>query len=303
MSIPYVKFFTSDWIAGCSAMDPFEELVYLKICLHNWDSGLPIGEAGLSRLMRGHEEGITGALAYLLESGKITKSEDGYASERAVESFNDANKRRDDAINAAAKRWKTKGKKDNAPAKPQHGSGICQPEPEPEPEPIKKDIYPAQTELIPVEDDKPKPKKRRRKPQLPLPVDFEMPESWIAPAIKDGVPDNLIAKQFAKFKKHHLSKDSVMADWKQAWGTWTGNYQDFKPRGNTNGSGFNNQQSNNGGGSPSSKEISLAQLASAGSGGRRAEFSGGVDESPAVIRPQFGDIEGSRVRGIIGSGD
>lgn len=292
MSIPYVKFFTSDWIAGCSAMDPFEELVYLKICLHNWDSGLPITEAGLSRLMRGHEEGITGALAYLLESGKITELEDGYASERAVESFNDANKRRDDAINAAAKRWKTKGKKDNAPAKPPHNDSICQPEPEPELEPVKKDIYiQPQTELIPVEPAK--PKKRRRKPQLPLPGDFEMPESWIAPAIKDGVPDQLIAKQFEKFKKHHLSKGNVMADWKQAWGTWTGNYTDFKPRGNNNGSGSFNHQPNNGNRPLSSKDISLNALAGAGSGGFGDEPSGRIDEPAAILRPRFGDGQNS----------
>ena len=297
MSIPYVKFFTSDWIAGCSAMDPFEELVYLKICLHNWDSGLPIGEAGLSRLMRGHEEGITGALAYLLESGKITKSEDGYTSERAVESFNDANKRRDDAINAAAKRWKTKGKKDNAPAKPQHDSGICQPEPEPEPEPSK-DIYPAQTELIPAEDDK--PKATRKAPKIPFPVDWVLPDDWRAAAIKHGMPPDAVDLEAEDFKEYHIEGKEKRPGWRRSWTMWSKNYVKYGAKNDTRSY---NQQSNNGGGSPSSKEISLAQLASAGSGGRRAEFSGGVDESPAVIRPQFADIEGSRVRGIIGSGD
>lgn len=221
MSIPYVKFFTSDWIAGCSAMDPFEELVYLKICLHNWDSGLPIAEAGLSRLMRGHEEGITGALAYLLESGKITKSEDGYASERAVESFNDANKRRDDAINAAAKRWKTKGKKDNAPAKPPHNGSICQLEPEPEPEPIKKDIYPGQQELIPSEPAKSKAK--RAAPKIPFPVDWVLPDDWRADAIQRGMRPEVVDLEAKDFQSYHIEGGEKRPGWRRSWTTWVKN--------------------------------------------------------------------------------
>ena len=134
MSIPYVKFFPSDWVAGCAAMDPMEELIYLKICLHNWDNGKPIPEKSLNRLMRGHCEGIAGALEYLIESGKIGKDENGFFSDRALKTNEEAAKRRDDAINAASKRWKTKGKDDNAPALPRQAKGICQPEPEPEPE-------------------------------------------------------------------------------------------------------------------------------------------------------------------------
>lgn len=281
MSIPYVKFFTSDWIAGCSAMDPFEELLYLKICLHNWDSGLPITEAGLSRLMRGHEEGITGALAYLLESGKITKSEDGYASERAVESFNDANKRRDDAINAAAKRWKSKGKKDNAPEKPSHNGSICQPELEPELEPIKKDIYPDQQDLIPPEPEK--KKEKRAAPKIPFPVDWVLPDDWRADAIQRGMRPEMVGLEAKDFQSYHTEGGEKRPGWRRSWTTWVKNHTRDEAKNDTRAY---NKNSNNGAG-----DTSRRAHAAAISGPNAQHFETGLQEPIDITPPRVRSID------------
>lgn len=133
MSIPYVKFFPSDWKAGCSNLSPIEELIYLKVCIENWDTGKPLTEENLARAMRGHSDGIADALQYLVDEQKIEKNEHGFFNARAMNTHEEAVKRHNDASKAASKRWKNKKQSDNAGALKAHKPRICQPEPEPEP--------------------------------------------------------------------------------------------------------------------------------------------------------------------------
>ena len=148
-------------------------------------------------------------------------------------------------------------------------------------------ISDTQTELIPSEPAKPKAK--RKKPRTPLPEDFQMPEDWKPMAIAKGIPDYAIAEQFEKFKDNHIGRGNVMADWKRAWGTWTGNYQDFKPRGNSNGSGSYNQGSNGGVDAPSSTNVKLTALRRAGLRRAGIEPQDDGNEPPTIIRPRFGE--------------
>ncbi|MBL4838138.1 MAG: DUF1376 domain-containing protein [Kordiimonadaceae bacterium] len=86
----------------------------------------------------------------------------------------------------------------------------------------------------------PRPKKKN-KPRTLLPEEWELPQDqddargWFALAVKNGVPESEIERQGQQFKNHHVAKGNLMVNWKAAWGTWTGNYQDFKPRGAGNG--------------------------------------------------------------------
>jgi len=135
-SIPYVKFYPSDWRGGVSLLTDFQELLYFKICLHNWDTGQPIAEEVIPRLFRDPCAGIADALLTLIARGKIEHDiVDGYYNPRAVSVHFEAQERREQAQGAAATRWKHKNKLKDAPAMRQQANSICQPEPEPEPEP------------------------------------------------------------------------------------------------------------------------------------------------------------------------
>jgi|TARA_Y100000296_G_scaffold87370_1_gene132669 uncharacterized protein YdaU (DUF1376 family) len=132
MSVPYVKFYASDWRAGVSLLTDFQELLYFKICLYNWDTGLGVPEAIVSRLFRDECEGIADALKTLMRMHKVVCDDEGNLwNEKAISEHKEAKKRRDSAQNAASNRWKEKKKLKNAPASKNKLTAQCYPEPEP----------------------------------------------------------------------------------------------------------------------------------------------------------------------------
>jgi len=148
-SVPYIKFFPSDWAAGCATLSAMEELVYFKICRHNWDCGEPISERLLKRSMRELSGSINDALEVLFDEHKISKNESGFFNNRALELHVDAQDRRVKATKSARTRWKNKRKLKDANALSKQCernanlvNSQCYPEPEPEPEPEYTPIVP-----------------------------------------------------------------------------------------------------------------------------------------------------------------
>jgi|ETNvirenome_6_85_1030632.scaffolds.fasta_scaffold25049_2 hypothetical protein len=139
-SVPYIKFYPTDWRGGVALLTDFQELLYFKICVHNWDTGDGIHEDVVPRLFRDPCEGIADALLTLTEMGKLSYADGKYFNQRALDVHHEAQERRTQAKGAAATRWKDKKKLNNADALPTQANSTCQPEPEPEPKKVKKDI-------------------------------------------------------------------------------------------------------------------------------------------------------------------
>jgi len=48
-------------------------------------------------------------------------------------------------------------------------------------------------------------------------------------ALSEGVPAARLEREVQRFRDHHISKGSLMADWSAAWRTWVGNYLKWNP--------------------------------------------------------------------------
>lgn len=79
----YVSFYPSDWIAGTARMGAMQRLVYMEICIHNWDRAEPCPAAQLPLMF--HDVGdwkVT--VEALVAAGKLMSDDRGYWSERAL---------------------------------------------------------------------------------------------------------------------------------------------------------------------------------------------------------------------------
>lgn len=285
--IPYFNFYPSDFMGGTRGLSAQQVGVYMMLLCKIYEDNGPVefDSYKLSTYCGMRENTFIKIFDQLVRLDKLQHENGAVFNERAqTEISSRANTLKNNSKAGKVSAQKRQQKQQSNPTGVQRVFNHT--DSDSDTDTVKKDIYTDQQELIPSEPAKPKPKKSRRKPQLPLPADFEMPESWIAPAIKDGVPDQLIAKQFEKFKKHHLSKGNVMADWKQAWGTWTGNYQDFKPRGNTNDARSYNQKPNNGSG-----DTSRRAHAAAISGNNAQHFGTGLQEPIDITPPRVRQVD------------
>lgn len=75
---------------------------------------------------------------------------------------------------------------------------------------------------IPPSD--PEPPKRSARPRTRLPSDWEPNEATIQWALQNfEATRRRVLIEAQKFRDHHLSKGSTMADWPAAWRTWWGN--------------------------------------------------------------------------------
>lgn len=224
MSVAYVKFFPSDWKAGCIGLSLIEEIIYFKICLHNWDTGEALAEKNLTRIMLGHDVSITDALQYLIDEGKVKKTSKGFVNKRSLEIHDDANSRREKAVNAANKRWKNNDKLNDASALLAHTPSICQPEPEPEPEPYNKQTGDSASDLFP-QKEKPKYSPEFESVWKALPVrksgvgSKERASKHFRKATNEISPENILlkAEAYAVSRKsenpeYHKTKENWLRD-------------------------------------------------------------------------------------------
>jgi len=133
--LPYVPFYTSDFLGGTSGLNATEKGVYITLLALMYESELPLNQSWsvLARSCGCTLAAFKKALETLQEDGKMTLSESGIWSDKCDRHIEFRRERRKKATNAAKKRWqKTQQKQGQADANasPQQ----CQPEPEPEPD-------------------------------------------------------------------------------------------------------------------------------------------------------------------------
>ncbi len=72
--------------------------------------------------------------------------------------------------------------------------------------------------------------RERKKPATRAPGEFEITEPMWVWAQEQGVPNQRIEAETAKFLDHHKAKGSLFSDWPAAWRKWMRNVVDFAAR-------------------------------------------------------------------------
>lgn len=62
--------------------------------------------------------------------------------------------------------------------------------------------------------------KRRKRTSASLPVDWELPASYVKLGLSLGMTQDDLAVEGLKFKSHHLAKDTKNSNWYFAWQGW-----------------------------------------------------------------------------------
>ena len=161
---PFIKFFSSDFLAGTSGLSPAERGVYITLLCLIFEQDGPIArdDARLSRRCGAPKAAFVRILECLIEQGKVHEEGGKLTNRRAEKAIDDRAKRTQNSTHAANQRWSAEKEKSqqiqgkgDATAMRAQCAGICQPEPEPEPD---KDNPPnPPLTLVVSEPDKPGP--------------------------------------------------------------------------------------------------------------------------------------------------
>lgn len=131
--VPYIPFYTSDFLGGTSGMTAATKGVYITLLCLMYETERPLSQQWdtLARRCGCTLPAFKKSIEALQDDGKITVTDAGLWSAKCDKHMTQRRERRISATSAAKKRWeKTKQKQgnENATASPAQ----CQPEPEPE---------------------------------------------------------------------------------------------------------------------------------------------------------------------------
>lgn len=135
MSLPWVRFFPSDWLAGTRGMSAAETGVYISLIAMMYERGEPLAEdhPRLARLCGASNSGFAKALGSLLEQKKIVRKDGGLWNDRVGREQVYLSEKSAVGKHAANSRWqKTQQKQEptNADAMPAHSEGIANQKPD-----------------------------------------------------------------------------------------------------------------------------------------------------------------------------
>tara|TARA_R110000765_G_scaffold297405_5_gene392542 strand:- start:19138 stop:19962 length:825 start_codon:yes stop_codon:yes gene_type:complete len=140
MSITFIPFYPSDFLAGTRGLSAEEVGVYITLLCRMYEMAGPI-ERDDNRLARlcgtRNIPSFVKVLEYLIDDGKITFSEGELFNDRAALEVERVVGKSSKASDAANARWDKKANKNNrrvdADASPKHMPQPCQPKPKPKP--------------------------------------------------------------------------------------------------------------------------------------------------------------------------
>lgn len=213
MSITYIAFYPSDWLAGTRGMSDAETGIYITLIAKMYEMAGPI-ERDDERLYRlcgsKSKRGFQKALGYLLAEGKIIQVEGELFNERVQKEIQRTVEKSSKASDAAHTRWNKKSNKNkggtNATASPKHMPQPCQPEPEP---------YIEEKRDTNVSLKKKPPRRKTR-----MPDDAVCGADFIAIAQTEGHDEREAIAQFERFKDSASAAGRMYVDWKAAWRNW-----------------------------------------------------------------------------------
>lgn len=114
-SLPWVRFFPSDWLAGTRGMSAAETGIYITLIATMYERGEPIPEdrARLSRLCGASASAFGKALDALIDDGKIQRCEGGLWNERVSRESKLCSEKSEVAARNANARWSKNTNKNN----------------------------------------------------------------------------------------------------------------------------------------------------------------------------------------------
>lgn len=140
MSIVYIEFFPSDFLAGCRGLDAAETGVYITLLCRMYEMAGPIerDDERLSRLCGVKQVStFVKILEYLISDGKVTELDGSISNDRVEKEVAKLVEKSEKAKAAAEARWRKKPSKNNgasnATASVEHMPEACQPKPKPKP--------------------------------------------------------------------------------------------------------------------------------------------------------------------------
>lgn len=74
----------------------------------------------------------------------------------------------------------------------------------------------------PIESKEKKPRASRLQP------DFTPPDTWLEFAVSKSLTEAEAGQEWGKFRDHHLSRGTLLADWNAGWRTWVRKAVEFK---------------------------------------------------------------------------
>ena len=209
MSLPYVNFYTSDFLSGTGGMTAATKGVYITLlCLiYETEGPLPQRWDALARRCGCTLPAFKRAIETLVDEGKIEVLAEGLRSDKCEKHLMQRAERRGSASAAAKTRWQKRQQKqeqDDKTAMPAQ----CEPEPEPDKE---------------KRDTKVSPKKTRG---TRLPETWQLPKDWGEWAKLEGWAESTIRLEAENFRDYWISKngkDAAKVTWKATWRIWMRN--------------------------------------------------------------------------------
>ncbi len=220
MSQPWMPLYVGDYLADTRRLSTLEHGAYLLLIMDYWQNGsLPNDDGALARIA-----GLTGKEWASVRKAISPLFHDGWTHKRIDAELQRSRDKSQSARSSAAASWRSRRNANaSADAMRTHCESSCgtdaarafsQPQYSPEAS--------ASVERVHA------PKPKRAKPRTPIDPDSQPTAADRLVAEEAGLPPEMFRTEWRKFRDHHLSKGSLMADWAAAWRTWVGNVAQFQ---------------------------------------------------------------------------
>lgn len=224
----YMPLYIGDYLTDAAHLTVSEHGAYLLLIMNYWQRGeaLPADDrklAGIAKMSRDEWSECRDLIREffeerdgLLHHGRID-SELLKAKEKSAKARGSANARHANAKSETCER--------NANAqRPQTEGNALK-----DKEEVKEEREETTPGGVVVRGPAPKPPKApRSKPKTSIDPHLKPTTDDARVAQEHGMSAADMVREWPQFKNYHISKDSKMADWSAAWGTWCGNFQKFK---------------------------------------------------------------------------
>lgn len=217
---PWVRFFSSNWLAGTSGLTVAEKGVFITLCalIYEHDGPIVRDDGRLARRCGCPKATFTKILAELVDQGKIDEANGFLVNSKCLSEIDDRNKRSENGRALANKRWKAQGQKSQRKQEVKNAAAM-----------------PPQCDLqLPKvkREGKPSPKKAPDK-------GFRLPENWELGradgewAVDQGMAEERVRFEADKFRDYWRGVPGAKGrkvDWSGTWRNWIRKALDDAPR-------------------------------------------------------------------------
>jgi uncharacterized protein YdaU (DUF1376 family) len=212
--------YIADYLADTRRLSTLEHGAYMLLIMDYWRNGsLPNDDAKLARIA-----GLSGREWKVVRESIAPLFHDGWKHKRIDAELIRSAEKSNSARLSAGKRWERQGNANanaSADAMQTHSDGICGDDANE----MLSQLH-SQTAKAVFESAPHKPKRSR--PRTAVDPNAQPSEADAQAATSAGLNTEQFRVEWRKFRNHHVSKGSLMADWHAAWRTWLEKMNEFK---------------------------------------------------------------------------